>query len=85
MKCSDLQYGDEVIFRRNMFDTIIFEAGTVTIVNKELKLVGINWLEGYKNRDDFVKYEDCIAVYDESGTFMKFDNISGKSTLLIPE
>lgn len=49
------------------------------------KKICVSWLEGYKDRRDFIPFEDMLAVYNPNGEMMKFDNISGKSDLLIPE
>lgn len=87
MKCSELQAGQEVVFKiySDIYKKKIFETGTVSFINKNTQTVCILWLEGYKNRDEMIPYRDMVAVSDENGEMMKFDNISGKSVLLTAE
>lgn len=87
MKCSELTRGKDVVFKRysNIYKRKIAEMGTVIDVVPERKKVCIVWLEGYKSRTDFIPYEDMLAVGDENGEQMSFDNISGKAIALIPE
>lgn len=53
--------------------------------DENTKKVCVSWLEGYKDRHDFIPFEDMLAVHNPNGEMMKFDNISGNSDLLIPE
>lgn len=87
MKCSELTNGMQVVFKiySEIYKRKIYECGTVSFVNKNRKEVYVSWLNGYKNSSDNIPYEDMIAVYDDHGEMMKFDNISGKSILLIAE
>lgn len=87
MNCSELENGRQVVFKiySDIYKRKIPECGTVSFVNKNRKEVYVSWLEGYKDRGDSIPYEDMLAAYDENGEMMKFDNISGKSVLLIAE
>lgn len=87
MKCSELENGREVVFKiySDIHKRKVPECGTVIFVSKERKEVCVSYLEGYKDRHDNIPYEDMLAAYDENGKMMKFDNISGKSVLLIAE
>lgn len=84
LKCSDLTENSEVVF--NIYSDIHKEkrpeTGNVLGVNKNNRTVCVCWLEGYKSRMNFIPYEDMLAVADENGEMMRFDNISGKSIKL---
>ena len=84
MKCSELKYGAEVVFRTysNILKREYYEVGTVISVDSERKIVWISWLEGYKDRRNPIKFKDVVAVYHENGAFMEFENIRGESILL---
>jgi hypothetical protein len=86
-KCTSLKSREEVIF--NIYSDILkrknAETGTVQLVNEVQRKVMVHWLEGYKDRHDMIPFEDMLAVYNANGEYMTFDNISGKSDLLIPE
>ena len=87
MKCSELENGRQVVFKiySDIHKRKVPECGTVVFVSKGRKEVCVSWLEGYKDRHDNIPYEDMLATYDENGEMMKFDDISGKSVLLIAE
>jgi hypothetical protein len=86
-KCTSLKSGEEVVFNiySDIYKRKIPESGSVSFVNKNRKEVMVSWLEGYKNRNDIIPFEDMLAVYNPDGMYMTFDNISGNSYLLIPE
>lgn len=86
-KCTSLQSNEQVVFKiySDIYGKKIPMDGSVISVYKNAKKVGVSWLEGYKDRYDFIPFEDMLAVYNPNGDMMKFDNISGKSDLLIPE
>lgn len=84
MNVKDLKENDQVVFKvySDIFEKKIYETGTVVSVNQDSHAVDVCWLEGYKNRNDMVDYEDMVAKYDKDGEYMKFGNISGPSVLL---
>lgn len=86
-KCTSLQYNEQVVFKiySDIYGKKIPMNGSVVSVNEYTKKVDVSWLEGYKDRHDFIPFEDMLAVYNPNGEIMKFDNISGKSDLLISE
>ena len=85
--CSSLKPDEQVVFKiySDIYKEKIPTYGNVTSVNTEKRTVDINWLEGYKDRNDTIAYEDMLAVYNPDGEEMKFDKISGRSDILIPE
>lgn len=86
-KCTSLQYNEQVVFKThsNIYGKKIPMNGTVVSVHENLNKVYVSWMEGYKERHILVPFEDMLAVYNPNGEMMKFENISGKSDLLIPE
>lgn len=86
-KCSDLNKMEQVVFRIDPYyqgnKEVFF--GNVINVYPESKRVDVVYLEGYKSRNDFIPYDDMLAVYDEDGKMMSFDGVSGKSILLKAE
>ena len=77
-----LQNGEQVVFNiyNNIYNKKIPEVGSV--VDVEDNRIWIRWLEGYRDRLDFIPFEDMIAVYDENGEMMEWTGIKGKSVLL---
>lgn len=84
-KCSELQQDAPVVFLLKRLGKKIHELGTVHAVNSNNKTVCVSYMEGYKHRYDDVPYSDMVAAYDENGAVMQFDNIRGKSVLLLAE
>lgn len=86
-KCTSLKRNEQVVFLiySDIYNRKIPMDGSVISVNEGTRKVDISWLEGYKDRHDSILYEDMLAVYNPEGEIMKFENISGKSDLLIPE
>lgn len=86
-KCSSLQANEQVVFKiySDIYKKKIPMDGNIISVHETAKNVCVSWLEGYKHRDDIISFEDMLAVHNPNGEMMKFDNISGKSDLLIPE
>ena len=86
-KCTSLQYNEQVVFKihSDIYEKKIPMDGSVISVHENTKKVCVSWLEGYKDRHDFIPFDDMLVVYNPNGDMMKFDNISGKSDLLIPE
>lgn len=86
-KCTSLKVNEPVVF--NIYSDIYKKKvpmdGSVIQVYSDSKKVGVSWMEGYKDRHDFIPFEDMLAVYNPDGEMMKFGNISGKSDLLIAE
>ena len=86
-KCTSLQHNEEVVF--NLMSDILKKkvpmVGSVIFVHENTKKVCVSYLEGYKDRHDSIPFEDMLAVHNVNGEMMTFDNISGKSDLLIPE
>lgn len=87
MKCSELEQGMPVVFKVDPYyqgNKEVF-VGTVLWINEKQKTVMVSYLEGYKDRNDAIPFNDMIAAYDESGEMMNFDGIKGKSILLNAE
>ncbi len=85
-KCSDLKLNENVVFKVSVYgDEEEIYDGNVLSVNKNNNTVTVCYLEGYHSRTDNISFKNMLAVYDENGEYMKFDNISGKSALLIAE
>lgn len=86
-KCTSLQCNEQVVFKihSDIYKKKIPMDGSVIAINERAKTVCVSWLDGYKDRKDFISFEDMLAVYNPNGEMMKFDNISGKSDLLLPE
>lgn len=86
-KCTSLQYSEPVVFKihSDIYGKKIPMDGTVISVHENSNKVYVSWMEGYKERRNLVPFEDMLAVYNPNGEIMKFENISGKSDLLIPE
>ena len=83
--CASLKQGEQVVFK--IYSDIYEEKrpmdGFVIYVNTDRRVVWVSYLEGYKDRSDAIPFEDMLAVYNPNGEMMNFDNISGKSDLLI--
>ena len=86
-KCSSLKLNEIVVFKihNDIYEEKRPMDGTVIDVDQERKIVWVSWLEGYKNRLDLIPFEDMLAVYNPEGEMMKFDNISGRSDILVAE
>lgn len=86
-KCTSLKENERVVFfiYSNIYEKKIHMDGTVSFIYPETKKVCVSWLEGYKDRCDFIPFEDMLAVYNPNGEMMRFENISGRSDILIPE
>lgn len=86
-KCSELERNTQVVFKNysDIYKRKIYEIGSVIYVLPTRREVCVSYLEGYKARTDNITYEDIVACYDENGKEMSFDNISGKSVLLLAE
>ena len=87
LKCSELKANAQVVFKiySNIFKRKIYETGSVIYVLPNSREVCVCYLEGYKSRSENIPYEDMVACYDENGEMMFFDNIKGKSVLLVAE
>lgn len=85
--CSSLKCGENVVFKTysDIYKKKIPMDGTVIDIYPKRQMVVICWLEGYKSRTEHVDYSDMIAVHNPDGEMMKFNSISGKSDLLLPE
>ena len=86
-KCSELVRNTQVVFKihSDIFEKKIYEIGSVIYVLPSRRQVCVSYLEGYKARTDVISYDDMVACYDENGKEMSFDNIHGKSVLLLAE
>lgn len=83
-KCSELKPGDQVVYRIREDGREDYWDGTVVLVVPEAKTVHACRLEGYKNRDDAVPFEDMAAKYDPDGEYMRFGSVHGPSVPLEP-
>lgn len=86
-KCTSLKPNEEVVFNlmSDIYKRKIPMVGSVIVVRDDTKKVCVSYLEGYKDRHESIPFEDMIAVHNPNGDMMKFDNISGRSDLLLPE
>lgn len=86
-KCSSLKNNEQVVFKihSDLYNKKIPMDGSVKSVYQEKRMVWVSWMEGYKERYNFIPFDDMLAVYNPKGEFMKFENISGRSDILIPE
>ena len=87
MRCSELEEDTPVVFKVDPYHKgkkKIFD-GTVVYVHKTNRKICVSYLYGYQNFHDNIPYEDMIAAYDENGEMIRFENVSGRSVLLIPE
>lgn len=86
-RCSDLEVGEPVVFNlwSNIYKRKIPFDGTVVAVYPKQREVAVSYLLGYRGECDNIPYEDMIAVYNKYGKIMQFENIVGKSDLLIAE
>lgn len=82
--CKSLKHNEEVIFRiySDIYKNETLETGTVCFVTDTH--VCVSWLEGYKDRHDFIPFPDMVAVHNPQGEYMDFGFIRGNSDLLIP-
>ena len=87
MKCSELKVNAQVVFKIycDIYKRKIYEIGSVVYVLPNRREVCVCYLDGYKSRSENIPYEDMVACYDENGEMMSFDNIKGKSVLLVVE
>lgn len=83
-KCKDLKLHKTVIFKvfNNILNREIFECGTIEEIDLALNRVWISWLEGYRDKGDYLPFEKLVAVYDEKGERMTFGTLTGPSILL---
>ena len=83
--CSSLKPDEQVVFKiySDIYKEKIPTYGNVTSVNTEKRTVDINWLEGYKDRNDTIAYEDMLAVYNPDGEEMKFDKVAKKAVSIV--
>lgn len=87
MKCSELKVNAQVVFKIHcdIYKRKIYEIGSVVYVLPNRREVCVCYLDGYKSQSEDIPYEDMVACYDENGEMMSFDNIKGKSVLLVAE
>ena len=83
-KCSELKKGDQVVYKIREGGQEDYWHGTVMLVTPENRMVHACRLEGYRNRDDAVPFEDLAAKYDPDGEEMRFGCVHGPSVILIP-
>lgn len=87
MKCTELQKGRSVVFKVDPYyqgNKQVFD-GTVLWVNEDKQTVTVSYLEGYKDRNDNIPFEDMLAAYDKHGEMMDFGGVKGKSILLVAD
>lgn len=87
VKTSELKPGMDIIFKKkaDISDAREYENGTIISIDREAKYAGVNYLEGYKDRHDFVPLSDIAAVYDKEGEHMRFGAFSGPSAVVEQE
>lgn len=87
MKCSELKENTKVVFKiySDIYKDKIYEIGSVICIFPKTKKVCVCYLDGYKSLTEDIPYEDMVACYDDNGEMMSFDNIKGKSILLVAE
>lgn len=81
-RCSELKPGDQVVYKIRKDGREDYADGTVVLVTG--RHVHACRLEGYRNRDDAVPFEDMLAKYDPEGSEMRFGHIHGPGTALEP-
>ena len=86
-KCSSLKKNEQVVFRTysDIFGRKIYETGSVIYVLPNSKTVAVSYLDGYRSATEDIPYEDMVACYDDTGNYMEFDNIKGRSVFLSNE
>ena len=57
--------------------------GSVIFVNRDRRKVEVIYLLGYKCEYDFIDYEDMLGVFNPDGVWIEFDNIQGRSDILV--
>jgi len=86
-KCTSLQPDEQVVFNvhSDIFKRKIPMNGSVVFVDKNKRTVNVSWLEGYREHHNDISFDDMLAVHNPAASVVRFENISGKSDLLIPE
>lgn len=84
VKFSELKPGMDVIFKKKS-DVPEYENGTILSIRREDGFACLDYLEGYKDRHDFIPLSDIVAVFDTEGEYMKFGAFSGPSAVVEPD
>lgn len=83
---SSLKEGDKVVFRADEFGLkdVVLDGDVVPPgVNKEMKLVSVCYMAGFRCRNGWIPYEKMLGVYNPDAEEVWFDNVHGPSDLLI--
>lgn len=70
----------EVLWVAEMYGRKWVETATVLRVDRGVAM--LLWLDGHSSRNDDVKLEDLLSVYDKKGPEMKLANYSGPGHIL---
>ena len=83
--CTTLKEEEKVVFLiySDIYQHKIPINGDVIFVNKDIRKVAVIYLLGYKCEHASIDYEDMLGVYNPDGVFIEFDNIQGKSDILV--
>lgn len=83
--CTTLKEGEKVVFLiyNDIYQHKTPINGDVIFVNKDIRKVAVIYLLGYKCEHASIDYEDMLGVYNPDGVFIEFDNIQGKSDILV--
>ena len=83
--CTTLKEEEKVVFLifSDIYQHKIPINGDVIFVNKDIRKVAVIYLLGYKCEHASIDYEDMLGVYNPDGVFIEFDNIQGRSDILV--
>jgi len=83
--CTTLKKEESVVFLiySDIYKHKIPIDGSVIFVNRDRRKVEVIYLLGYKCEYDFIDYEDMLGVFNPDGVFIEFDNIQGRSDILV--
>jgi len=83
--CTTLKKEESVVFLiySDICKSKIPIDGNVIFVNRDMRKVEVIYLIGYKCEYDFIDYEDMLGVFNPDGVFIEFDNIQGRSDILV--
>ena len=64
-KCTSLQYNEQVVFKihSDIYEKKIPMDGSVISVHENTQKVCVSWSEGYKDRHDFIPFNEQILFY----------------------
>lgn len=83
--CTSLKDGEQVVFLiySDIYNHKIPIDGNVNFLDRDMRKVAVIYLLGYRCEHAFVDYEDMLGVYNPDGVFIEFENIQGRSDILV--